>query len=138
MKKVLSALKNYLENELPSLDAVVRKAREDEVIPTIDKFAVSLEFGTNVPYKDRVKRKQSTFFINCFCHGDESVKADLDVMELADNVTDTLNRADFSNVDVKIYGCKFVSSTEDVEYKQQLDAFQQVVEIEVRWTTDVN
>ena len=137
MKKVLARIKEYLLNNLTQLDAVTRKAREDEIIPTIDKFGVSIEFGTSMNYKDRVKRKETLFFLNCFCRGDEEVKADLDVLGLAEDVAQLMNRADFSTPELKIYDCRYTNSPEKPEYKSELNAFQQIVEMQVRWTTDV-
>lgn len=134
----MAELRNYLLSNLPQLDAVVREAREDEVIPDIDKFGVSIEFGTNMNYKERKQRKQTLFFLNCFCHGDEQVKSDLDVLELADEVGQLMHRADFSTSELKIYDCRYTNSSEKPEYKSELDSFQQIVEIQVRWTTDVS
>ncbi|MFO7820045.1 MAG: hypothetical protein R6V17_07375 [Halanaerobacter sp.] len=137
MKKLMAGIRSYLLDNLPQLDTVVRKSREDEEIPEIDKFGVSIEFGTSMNYKDRAKRKETLFFLNCFCHGDEKVKADLDVLELAEDVAQLMNRADFSTSELKIYDCRYTNSPEKPEYKSELNAFEQIVEIQVRWTTDV-
>ena len=63
----MTEIRSYLLDNLPQLDTVVRKSREDEEIQEIDKFGVSIEFGTSMNYKDRVKRKETLFFLNCFC-----------------------------------------------------------------------
>lgn len=137
MKKVLVGIREYLLDNLTQLDTVTRKAREDEIIPTIDKFGISIEFGTDMNYKERKNRKQTLFFLNVFCRGDEKVKADLDVMELADEVGQLMHRADFSDSELKIYDCRFTNASDKPEYKEELDAFEQIVEIQVRWSTDV-
>ncbi|AZR72530.1 hypothetical protein BBF96_03510 [Anoxybacter fermentans] len=96
------------------------------------KYAITLEFDNNQPYKKRKGKYETLIFVNCYARN--ITNPDMAVLAFVNEVIGLLDEADFSNEDIKIYAVKYRACYPQPEKNSLLDAWQSFAAFLVRWT----